>query len=216
MGAGERSRQAFILASLPSRAGRPVSNAMLRAPCPERAGAFQLGTAASARETIFPASCKMDSRCAVPWGCLAWQKEGLEPPAAVENATREYEEESDMLGDFLEDCCETGQHFRVAKGELWNAYEKWCSAHKERRLSRKAFPNRMKARGFGEWSDGAARYWTGLRLRPDGTDATNGTFQKFPIEQPSMGKSEKEGQVVSVASAEAQTASPIGFVQGEG
>jgi len=34
----------------------------------------------------------------------------------------------------------------------------------------------------------------------DTTDATKGCFQEFPIEQPSLEKSEKEGQIMSVAS----------------
>jgi len=135
-------------------------------------------------------------------GCLAWQKDGLKTPAAVESATSEYEAESDPLAPFFEDCCETDPAFQVPKGGLWNAFQEWCRANKERPVSRKAFADKMKSRGFGEGSTGSVRYWTGLRLRDaDTTDTTEGCFQDFPIEQPSIEKSQKEGQIASVASA---------------
>ena len=134
-------------------------------------------------------------------GCLAWQKEGLKTPDSVERATREYEVESDPLALFFEDCCKTDIASQVPKGELRNAYEDWCKANREKPASRKAFAEKMKNRGFGEGSTGNVRYWTGLRLRAtDVTDTTKGCFQDFPIEQPPIEKSAKEGQIASVAS----------------
>jgi putative DNA primase/helicase len=38
-------------------------------------------------------------------GCLLWWAEGLSPPAAVLDATAEYQRESDDLGEFLFECC---------------------------------------------------------------------------------------------------------------
>jgi putative DNA primase/helicase len=134
-------------------------------------------------------------------GCLAWQKDGLQTPAAVERATAEYENESDPLAPFFEDCCEQDVAFQVPKVELKNAYEAWCRANKERPVSRITFAEKMKNRDFGEGSTGSVRYWTGLQLkRADKTDTTKGCFQDFPKEQPSMEKSWKEGQVASVPS----------------
>jgi putative DNA primase/helicase len=134
-------------------------------------------------------------------GCLAWQRDGLKTPAAVERATSEYEAESDPLAPFFEDRCETDAAFNVPKRELWNAYQAWCQANKQRPVPRKPFAEKMKSRGFGEGSTGSVRYWTGLRLKPpDTTDTTKGSSQDFSIGQPPMEKSWKEGQVVSVAS----------------
>jgi putative DNA primase/helicase len=100
-------------------------------------------------------------------GCLAWQQEGLEPPATVEQATREYQAESDLLGAFLEQYCELDATFRVPKGELRDGYQQWCKANRERPVSRNAFADRLKSRGFGEGNDGSVRYWTGLRWKTE-------------------------------------------------
>ncbi len=105
-------------------------------------------------------------------GCLAWQRNGLKTPTVVKDATREYEAESDPLALFFEDCCEMNASFRLTKGALWTAYQNWCRANKETPCSRKVFADKMKRRDFGETSDGKARFWTGLRLNTDATDAT--------------------------------------------
>lgn len=115
-------------------------------------------------------------------GCLAWQKDELKTPKTIEDATCEYEAESDPLAPFFEDCCEADPRFRVTKAELGKAYQDWCRANKEASCSRKAFSAKMKQRGFGEASDGRARYWTGLRLRvADTTDATEHSFMNPSI-----------------------------------
>jgi putative DNA primase/helicase len=123
-------------------------------------------------------------------GCLAWQKEALNTPQAVEQATSEYEAESDPLAPFFDDRCDMNITFQVAKKELWNVYQDWCRDNRERSVSRKVFADKMKSRGFGEGSTGSVRYWTGLRLRPaDATDATGPCFRNFPIELAHIGKS---------------------------
>src|SRR6266852_8328892 len=40
-------------------------------------------------------------------GCLAWQREGLNPPAVVRDATDDYLESEDAIGRWLEDRCIT-------------------------------------------------------------------------------------------------------------
>ena len=113
-------------------------------------------------------------------GCLAWQSEGLKVPAAVEQATRQYEQDSDPIGPFLAECCEHGPEFQVPKSELWKSYQASCSEP----MSQKAFAERMRSRGFGERRTGSTRSWTGLRLKPvvpesdksDGSDTNFGNF----------------------------------------
>lgn len=120
-------------------------------------------------------------------GCLAWQKEGLQVPASVERATREYEQESDSFGPFLADCCEQGTGFQVPKAELREAYLRWSREP----MSPKAFAGKMKSRGFREGSNGRERFWKGVRLieKPpeqsktgtptDATDITDTSFHNF-------------------------------------
>jgi putative DNA primase/helicase len=39
---------------------------------------------------------------------LEWMKEGLKPPEEVLAATDRYKNEMDAIGDFLKECCLTG------------------------------------------------------------------------------------------------------------
>jgi putative DNA primase/helicase len=54
-------------------------------------------------------------------GCLEWQKIGLLPPPEVLAATKEYEQESDPLKDFLDDCCIVGESLTVLCVDLYTA-----------------------------------------------------------------------------------------------
>ena len=56
-------------------------------------------------------------------GCLAWQSEGLGETAAVEDASREYRQESDVLGAFLAERCEMDGETEVA--EVRRAYNEF-------------------------------------------------------------------------------------------
>ncbi|ROR03388.1 phage/plasmid primase, P4 family, partial [Desulfosoma caldarium] len=38
-------------------------------------------------------------------GCLEWQRQGLQPPEAVTEATEGYRSEMDTIGDFIDECC---------------------------------------------------------------------------------------------------------------
>ena len=79
-------------------------------------------------------------------GSLKWQKQGLCPPAAIEKATAEYRSEEDILGHFIEDCCESDQSAKIQHKELYEAYKKWCIDAGHRQMSRKKFGFQMGER----------------------------------------------------------------------
>ncbi len=59
-------------------------------------------------------------------GALLWQKEGLTPiPKAVEDATAEYQRDSDTLADFIYEKCVVNNDAQVQANELWIAYKLW-------------------------------------------------------------------------------------------
>jgi putative DNA primase/helicase len=127
-------------------------------------------------------------------GCLVWQREGLETPVAVERATREYEQESDVVGPFLGDCCVISPATCVPSSELWNAYLKWAKMHGERELSRNAFADHLKKRGFTSGEEGHDKrwVWSGLALRLEWADAgarvrAGADSQDFSISTSSIG-----------------------------
>ncbi len=102
-------------------------------------------------------------------GCLLLQKEGLGMPPAVAEATATYREESDHLGQFIEDCCIVGPEAKVLSGTLWKRYQDWAKENEEVPLKRQAFAERLKKRNVarGRIGHGGPRGWVGIGVIGD-------------------------------------------------
>jgi putative DNA primase/helicase len=98
-------------------------------------------------------------------GCLAWQREGLRPPAEVLGATDEYREEQDLFGAFLADVCEVGPELRVSVKELYTAYERWCIRNGEQAMTGRRVGDRMTDRGFKRAKSNGVRLYVGIGIR---------------------------------------------------
>jgi putative DNA primase/helicase len=60
-------------------------------------------------------------------GCLEWQRIGLAPPPIVTQATEDYFNDQDLLGQWLEDCTEDGGPYAfTATGRLFASWKTWC------------------------------------------------------------------------------------------
>ena len=82
-------------------------------------------------------------------GCLRWQKEGLAPPASVRQATKEYQAESDVINNWIEDCCVTAPNIIAKTADLFNSYEQWCKENAEfMSMPRRSFTNKLIEKGF--------------------------------------------------------------------
>nr|WP_261360804.1 phage/plasmid primase, P4 family [Aeoliella straminimaris] len=74
-------------------------------------------------------------------GYLDYQRRGLDPPAAVQEATNAYRSEMDSFGVFINECCTLGQGL-LAKG-LYKSYSNWCDQRGEKPVAGKTFAKRM-------------------------------------------------------------------------
>jgi P4 family phage/plasmid primase-like protien len=103
-------------------------------------------------------------------GCLDWQRSGLTEPPGVTAATEGYRAEMDVIGAFIEDCCETGPNASEAAGVLYASYHKWCEANGERFMTQTMFGKRLTERGFDNALIGKSRTrtWMGIALREVG------------------------------------------------
>lgn len=82
-------------------------------------------------------------------GCLAWQAHGLQAPAIVTDATREYERDSDPLAAFLDEACELEPTSIVRASEIYDHYKRWADRHsltERERLSSTMFGRKMAER----------------------------------------------------------------------
>lgn len=99
-------------------------------------------------------------------GCLAWQRQGLDPPLAVTDATAEYRRDEDVLARFVEDECVVLEQVQVTTGALYSRYVDWCREQGESPCSSKALNGRMRNDGrFTYGRSKSGRFWCGIGLR---------------------------------------------------
>jgi putative DNA primase/helicase len=102
-------------------------------------------------------------------GCLDWQKRGLRLPEAVTRATKEYQEESSVLTEFIEDCCFLEAGVWESTSILFEAYTAWARKRGEKSpLERNAFGGRLaKIEGLVSKKSGkeGTHGWSGIRLK---------------------------------------------------
>jgi putative DNA primase/helicase len=82
-------------------------------------------------------------------GALAWQRDGLQAPAIVTEATKEYEQDSDPLAEFLANACEPEPAAEVGAKDLFEHYKRWAEQHSltdRERLSATMFGRKMAER----------------------------------------------------------------------
>lgn len=100
-------------------------------------------------------------------GCLAWQREGLKPPACVVSATEEYFEAEDALGQWIEERCLLANTHREGVSELFTDWREWAERAGEYVGSIKRFSELMTTRKFEKCRlTGGARAIAGITLRP--------------------------------------------------
>jgi len=104
-------------------------------------------------------------------GCLEWQKNGLGTPPAVIEATAEYREEEDEIGEFLSECCYQGG--KVERSALYAQYLNWANTCGIRyQLKAKTFAKQIRSRnGIKEFKSNGQRYWGGITIPPCAAEA---------------------------------------------
>lgn len=83
----------------------------------------------------------------IQW-CLLWQKEGLDKPKIVEDATQEYLDGEDSLGKWIISRCEIDDVSTCEVSRAYKAYKTYTEAAGEFVISQKRFVQQMEARGF--------------------------------------------------------------------
>ena len=74
-------------------------------------------------------------------GCMKWQKEGLEDPISVLDATRDYKQEMDLIAGFVEQCViiDYTSDEKIMGSDLFSVYSKWAKQNNEWEMSAKRF-----------------------------------------------------------------------------
>lgn len=111
-------------------------------------------------------------------GYQSWARMGLGRPALVEDATKMYRSEEDILGAFLDETCELGASYQQATNPLHDAYRVWAAQNLDGRgamigkiaLMKKLYHRPGLSRGF---THGGVALLKGLRLKPLGPEVAS-------------------------------------------
>ncbi len=98
-------------------------------------------------------------------GCLEWQKQGLNPPLGVLAASQDYLAEEDVIGQWLEECCELNGNYMILVKEAYASWKQWAEEAGAPAYSAKRFSKMLTERGHERWDSHGKRYFLGLRVR---------------------------------------------------
>lgn len=111
-------------------------------------------------------SCERDAILA--WmvnGFWQWQERGLDPPDKVKIAVDKYRTDSNIVGQFFDECLDMVAGFEVSNTEMAIAYKLWCRDSNERPLDKRWLGRRITALGIEQRKSGGRRLWCGVRLK---------------------------------------------------
>lgn len=95
-------------------------------------------------------------------GCLDWQQHGLAEPDEVTEATRQYQQDSDILEHFLKDTVVSDPTSNEVRArDFCERYKKYSGEE----ISEKNFKKRMESKGYAQGENSHGKYWVGLRFR---------------------------------------------------
>jgi putative DNA primase/helicase len=104
-------------------------------------------------------------------GCIDWQKNGLVPPDSVRVATEAYFSEQDLMGQWLEDCCDVNRTGNPLiwdrSAELFESRSRYARKAGEEPGNKKSFGQMMARRGFEQYRESTARGYKFVRVRPE-------------------------------------------------
>jgi putative DNA primase/helicase len=108
-------------------------------------------------------------------GCMEWQRQGLNPPPKVQEAVKQYAEEQDILGQFIQETCyvdPSNEECWEAPGRLYEEYTKWCNAGGFKCLNANNFGMDLKERFthknkrvFWNGKEISKQVYVGIRLK---------------------------------------------------
>lgn len=96
-------------------------------------------------------------------GYKLFRKQGLDDPAAVTEATKEYQDESDRIGQFVDAWLEEGEAFEVRTSAAYKLYGEWCDKYGYRKENSTNFNNAIQ------------RFFPIVRKRPNDTKGAQKT-----------------------------------------
>lgn len=120
-------------------------------------------------------------------GCREWQKRGLGENESVRLATEAYQEETDVMGLFMEECCDVGPGLAISSKELREALNQWTKSSRIRsvRLGEMTeyFEKKRQFRKFKQTMGQRQWFWEGISLKKFWTSVLDGGLGRLTNDQ---------------------------------
>jgi putative DNA primase/helicase len=111
-------------------------------------------------------------------GCVGWYAAGLRAPPAVLAATQAYRSAEDVLGAFLDECCDLEPSARVLVSALYDVFRLWAERSGERDMTKRAFGDALEERhGIERKASNGQRWFVGVGLKQAAAYRTTGDAQ---------------------------------------
>lgn len=112
-------------------------------------------------------------------GCLDWQSAGvLFTPESVKRATSGFREEMDLLGNFLSECCKTGDFCSIKASVIYDCYKKWSESNGEYAITGTKFGKELASKNFAKKHTMYGTVYTGITTLNDEEDAENSAYSE--------------------------------------
>ena len=97
-------------------------------------------------------------------GAVEWQKRGLNHPAKVREASKEYFADEDSLGQWLKECTEDGHEFEAGSGLAYDSFKMFAEQNNYFVLDAREFKYRMGQKGYESTRRKQGVVWKGFRV----------------------------------------------------
>ncbi len=99
-------------------------------------------------------------------GCVDWQKRGLrDVPKVVKEATDNYQEDQDLIGNWLNECCDLSPLNEMFSSELYANYKDWSINNGLRPCSNVALGRKLSERGYYSRKTNGVMKWVGIATK---------------------------------------------------
>ena len=136
---------------------------------------FDLNLSPEQRDTHLEKRLLSEAPGILAWmvrGYQNWMRDGLRPARRVHAASLAYRQESDLLAQWVTDCCDVGRDdaglFSVIQRGAYQNYRMWCHDQGLRTYAKRSFTRGLVERGYREGRQGSgsrSELYIGLRLK---------------------------------------------------
>lgn len=137
------------------------------------------------RDPRFPQYLRDELEGILTWaieGARAWRETGLQTPDIVKAATSDYQDEMDLLGHFINECCIVNSSVSCTVKDMYEAYQQWCADSGHRSLGKSNFNVQLLEKGKGKFEKKPGSrnvfYWHGIGLLTNDSHAPHWSDQQ--------------------------------------